>query len=34
MPPFDAFVDPVAYYGTLLHEATHNAASAIMPRQS
>lgn len=23
MPPFDVFLDPIAYYGTLLHEATH-----------
>ena len=23
MPPFPAFCDPVAYYGTLAHEATH-----------
>ena len=23
IPPFDAFLDPIAYYGTLLHEASH-----------
>lgn len=23
MPPFEAFVDPIAYYSTLAHEATH-----------
>ena len=23
MPPFEAFVDPIAYYATLAHEATH-----------
>ena len=32
MPPFAAFRDNGAYYSTLAHEHTHNAAFRIMPR--
>lgn len=31
LPPFESFRDAEAYYATLLHELTHNAAPRIMP---
>jgi antirestriction protein ArdC len=34
LPPKEAFKDAPGYYGTALHELTHNAASGIMPRRA
>jgi antirestriction protein ArdC len=32
LPLKESFKNPETYYGTALHELTHNAASRIMPR--
>ena len=34
MPPIATFHDAAGYYGTLAHEACHNAEVRIMPRRS